>query len=86
MTDIKYPYYFIDDFGNINKQSKGQDKDFAEIIELQDLIDDANSLVEELDKVQLYKRILDYAEKDMAESADWQAYCEKEFEGLQVKE
>ena len=33
-------YYFIDDLGNICKQEKGTQKEFSEIIELQDLIDD----------------------------------------------
>jgi len=36
----------------------------------------------EIKKLETFKKILDYAEKDMGERADWQAYCEKEFEGL----
>lgn len=36
----------------------------------------------EVKKLETFKKILDYAEKDMGERADWQAYCEKEFEGL----
>lgn len=40
------------------------------------------TLKEEIKKLDTFKKILDYAEKDMAERADWQAYCEKEFEGL----
>ena len=39
-------------------------------------------LKEEIKKLNTFKKILDYAEKEMNERADWQAYCEKEFEGL----
>ena len=39
-------------------------------------------LQEELQNLQTFKKVLEYAEKDMEERADWQAYIEKEFEGL----
>lgn len=39
-------------------------------------------LEQELQNLQTFKKILEFAEKDMEERADWQAYCEKEFEGL----
>ena len=39
-------------------------------------------LEEELRNLQTFKKVLEFAEKDMEERADWQAYCEKEFEGL----
>ena len=40
-------YYFIDDFDNICRQKDGMDKDFAEVIDLVDIIDDINKLAEE---------------------------------------
>lgn len=40
-------YYFIDDFDNICRQKDSMDKDFAEVIELVDIIDDINKLAEE---------------------------------------
>ena len=39
-------------------------------------------LEDELQNLQTFKKVLEFAEKDMEERADWQAYCEKEFEGL----
>lgn len=39
-------------------------------------------LKEEIKKLDTFKKILEYTEKDAGERADWQAYCEKEFEGL----
>lgn len=39
-------------------------------------------LQEELQNLQTFKKVLEYAEKDMGERADWQAYNEKDFEGL----
>ena len=45
-------YYFIDDFDNICKQKDGMDKDFAEVIELVDIIDDINKLAEENKEIQ----------------------------------
>lgn len=46
-------YYFIDDLGNICKQEKGTQKEFSEIIELQDLIDDINKLSDEKEHIEL---------------------------------
>lgn len=40
-------YYFIDDFNDICRQKEGINKDFAEVIDLVDLIDDINKLAEE---------------------------------------
>lgn len=39
-------------------------------------------LEKELQNLQTLKKLLESAEKSMEERADWQAYCEKEFEGL----
>lgn len=36
----------------------------------------------EVKELETFKKILEFAEKDMEERADWQAYCEKEFGGL----
>lgn len=51
-------------------------------IAIAELQTENKKLKEEIKKLDTFKKILDYAEKDMAERADWQAYCEKEFEGL----
>jgi len=40
-------YYFIDDFDNICRQKDGMDKDFAEVIDLIELINDTNKIQEE---------------------------------------
>lgn len=46
-------YYFIDDFDNICRQKDGMDKDFAEVIDLVDLIDDINKLAEENKEIKI---------------------------------
>lgn len=51
-------------------------------IAIAELQTENKKLKEEIKKLTTFKKILDYAEKDMNERADWQAYCEKEFEGL----
>ena len=55
-------------------------KDITKLLNEQD--ERITELEKEVDKLQTFKKILEYAEKDMEERADWQAYCEKEFEGL----
>lgn len=49
---------------------------------LNKLYDENEQLKQEIKKLETFKKILDYAEKDMEERVDWQSYCEKEFEGL----
>ena len=44
-------YYFIDDFNDICRQKDGMDKDFTEVIDLVDLIEDINKLAEENYKI-----------------------------------
>lgn len=39
-------YYFIDDSNNICKQENGVQKEFSEVLELQDLIDEVNNLID----------------------------------------
>lgn len=46
-------YYFIDDFDNICRQKDSMDKDFAEVIDLVDLIDDINKLAEENKEIKI---------------------------------
>lgn len=38
-------------------------------------------LEQEIEKLDTFKKILEYAEND-SDRVDWQSYCEKEFEGL----
>jgi cell division septum initiation protein DivIVA len=45
--NCKNTYYFIDDFNQICKQKKGVQKEFSEILELQNLIDDINEIIDE---------------------------------------
>lgn len=47
MVNTGSTYYFINDFNQICKQNKGVDKDFSEVLDLQELIDDTNNLAEE---------------------------------------
>ena len=49
---------------------------------LNGLSEENRQLKSEIKKLDTFKKILDFAEKDMDERADWQAYCEKEFGGL----
>ena len=35
----------------------------------------------EVKELETFKKILEFAEKDKEERADWQSYCEKEFGG-----
>lgn len=74
----------------INNLSKHLEKALQDNIDLNnskniaiaELQTENKKLKEEIKKLDTFKKILDYAEKDMAERADWQSYCEKEFEGL----
>lgn len=38
-------------------------------------------LEQEIEKLDTFKKILEYAEKE-SDRVDWQSYCEKEFEGF----
>ena len=38
-------------------------------------------LEQEIEKLDTFKKILEYAEKE-SDRVNWQSYCEKEFEGL----
>ena len=49
---------------------------------LNELHEENQQLKQEIKELDTFKKILEYAEKDNEERADWQAYCEKEFEGL----
>ena len=46
-------YYFIDDFDNICRQKDGMDKDFAEVIDLIELINDTNKIQEENEELKI---------------------------------
>lgn len=60
-----------------------EDRDFAEFIDfVEDICNENEQLKQEIKKLETFKKVLDYAEKDMEERVDWQSYCEKEFEGL----
>lgn len=61
-------YYFIDDFDNICRQKDGMDKDFAEVIDLVDIIDDINKLVEENEQLKYH---LNRIEKELQEYKDF---------------
>ena len=47
-------YYFIDDFDNICRQKEGMDKDFAEVIDLIELINDTNKIQEENEQLKSF--------------------------------
>lgn len=53
--------------------------------EVIDLLNNQNEriikLEKELEKLQTFKKILDYAEHEI-DRGEWEAYCEKEFGGL----
>lgn len=51
-------YYFIDDFDNICRQKDGMDKDFAEVIDLIELINDTNKIQEENEQLKSDKEHL----------------------------
>lgn len=47
MSENKQYIYFFDDFNDIRKYKEGTDNDFAEVISILDLIEDANRLSDE---------------------------------------
>ena len=59
-----------------------------EIVDLLNCLNDENEqlkqrikeLEQEIEKLDTFKKILEYAEKE-SDRVDWQSYCEKEFEG-----
>ena len=76
--------YMIDDAGTLIDKKTCTCYDYLEEI-LPTLNQQENKIKElqkELQNLQTFKKILEYAEKSMKERADWQAYNEKEFEGL----
>ena len=76
--------YMIDDAGTLIDKKTCTCYDYLEEI-LPTLNQQENrikELQEELQNLQTFKKVLEYAEKDMKERADWQAYNEKEFKGL----
>ena len=60
-----------------------------EIVDLLNCLNDENEqlkqrikeLEQEIEKLDTFKKILEYAEKE-SDRVDWQSYCEKEFEGF----
>lgn len=60
-----------------------------EIVDLLNCLNDENEqlkqrikeLEQEIEKLDIFKKILEYAEKE-SDRVDWQSYCEKEFEGF----
>ena len=60
-----------------------------EIVDLLNCLNDKNEqlkqrikeLEQEIEKLDTFKKILEYAEKE-SDRVDWQSYCEKEFEGF----
>ena len=76
--------YMIDDAGTLIDKKTCTCYDYLEEIlpTLNQQENKIKELQEELQNLQTFKKILEYAEKDMKERADWQAYNEKEFGGL----
>ena len=60
-----------------------------EIVDLLNCLNDENEqlkqqikeLEQEIEKLDTFKKILEYTEKE-SDGVDWQSYCEKEFEGF----
>ena len=76
--------YMIDDAGTLIDKKTCTCYDYLEEI-LPILNQQENRIKElqaELQNLQTFKKLLESAEKSMEERADWQAYNEKEFEGL----
>ena len=76
--------YMIDNCGTLIDKKTCQTYDYLEDI-LPILNQQENRIKElqaELQNLQTFKKLLESAEKSMEERADWQAYNEKEFEGL----
>lgn len=94
MTEKRFAYIknsSITQYQSIPIQKIGKGKPFH----CQGIVDELNKLwneneqlkerikelEQEIEKLDTFKKILDYAEKD-SDRVDWQSYCEKEFEGL----
>lgn len=76
---VRLTYYFIDDFNDICRQKDGMSRDFAEVIDLVDLIEDINKLSE---KNKEYKRAYNLCKFRRMNDANV-IYClEKEIEEL----
>ena len=76
--------YMIDNCGTLIDKKTCTCYDYLEEI-LPTLNQQENKIKElqaELQNLQTFKKLLESAEKSMEERADWQAYNEKEFEGL----
>ena len=76
--------YMIDDAGTLIDKKTCTCYDYLE--EILPILNQQEARIKELQKelqnLQTLKKLLEFAEKDMEERADWQAYNEKEFEGL----
>lgn len=71
-------YYFLDDFNNICKQENGVQKEFSEVLDLQDLIDDANKLVNENSELkELLKQILESIDGKLVKAPLMDCDCSK---------
>lgn len=68
-------YYFIDDFDNICRQKDGMDKDFAEIIDLIELINDTNKIQEENEQLQKQIKVYEYFLDQNDLDIDWNCLC-----------
>lgn len=94
MTEKRFTYIknsSITQYQSIPIQKIGKGKPFH----CQGLVDELNKLwneneqlkerikelEQEIEKLDTFKKILEYAEND-SDRVDWQSYCEKEFEGL----
>ena len=94
MTEKRFAYIknsSITQYQSIPIQKIGKGKPFH----CQGLVDELNKLwneneqlkerikelEQEIEKLDTFKKILEYAEND-SDRVDWQSYCEKEFEGL----
>ena len=71
------------DFDKFNKESAYAliDKVNALYDENEQLKQRIKELEQEIEKLDTFKKILEYAEKE-SDRVNWQSYCEKEFEGL----
>lgn len=83
MTKKRYWYIYNDDGTEMIRYNGNYLMDMEDATEkLNEQDAEIKRLEDELQNLQTFKKILEYAEKDMEERADWQAYCEKEFGGL----
>lgn len=66
---------------NKNESQKVCDKLNSILEENEQLKQRIKELEQEIEKLDTFKKILEYAEKE-SDRVNWQSYCEKEFEGL----